>query len=113
MFFFLLVLRDDFRLMPIDTKVVEGDTAVMKCNPPRGNPKPTVQWLKNGESIFGSGNGIGGDSIDDYERMSVSESGNLVIRSAKKSDSGEFVCRAINIVGSRDSEPAKLEVMGT
>ena len=45
---FFSVLRDDFRLMPIDTKVSEGDTAVLKCLPPRGNPRPIVRWTRDG-----------------------------------------------------------------
>ena len=50
----------------------------------------------------------------DGERVSVSEGGNLVIRDAKAEfdDGGEYVCQAINIVGSRDSEPATLQVQG-
>ena len=43
----------------------------------------------------------------------VEESGNLVIREAsKEADGGEYVCQAVNIVGSRDSEPATLQVQG-
>ena len=43
----------------------------------------------------------------------MEESGNLVIRDAsKEADGGEYVCRAVNIVGSRDSEPATLQVQG-
>ena len=52
----------------------------------------------------------------DGERVSLSEVGNLVIRDANAKspdkDGGEYVCQAINIVGSRDSEPATLQVQG-
>ena len=50
-FFNFSVLRDDFRIMPVDTRVALGETAVLKCLPPRGNPKPTVTWLKDGKII--------------------------------------------------------------
>ena len=52
LFLFLLsVLREDFRIMPVDTRVALGETAILKCLPPRGNPKPTVTWLKDGKII--------------------------------------------------------------
>ena len=56
----------------------------------------------------------GNPVVLDGERVSVSEGGNLVIRDAKAEfdDGGEYVCQAINIVGSRDSEPATLQVQG-
>ena len=37
--------------MPVDTRVALGETAVLKCLPPRGNPKPTVTWLKDGKLV--------------------------------------------------------------
>ena len=55
------VLRDDFRLMPMDTRVSEGDTAVLKCLPPRGTPRPAVRWTRDGQP-----------AAVDGERVSVS-----------------------------------------
>ncbi len=106
---FISVLRDDFRLMPIDTNVAAGDVAVLQCLPPRGNPKPTVTWTKDGEDVFGSNSGGGRRNSD---RISISDQGNLVIRDAAQSDAGEYECRAHNMVGSRSSEPANLRVFG-
>jgi hypothetical protein len=52
------------------------------------------------------------DFDSDSSRLSVSDAGNLVIRDAGKKDDAEYVCQAMNIVGSRRSEPARLNVLG-
>ena len=98
---FFSVLRDDFRLMPVDTRVASGDTAILKCIPPRGNPKPRIHWLKNGQPLSSS-----------EPRWHVTEVGSLVIEAVQKSDEANYVCRAENMVGARDSETAGLDVHG-
>jgi hypothetical protein len=45
------VLRDEFRLDPQNTRVAQGDTAILECGPPRGSPEPAVSWKKNGQKI--------------------------------------------------------------
>ena len=42
------VLNDYFRMMPMSTSVGQGDTAVLKCLAPKGTPRPTTTWFKNG-----------------------------------------------------------------
>ena len=94
-------MRDDFRLMPVDTRVASGDTAILKCIPPRGNPKPRIHWLKNGQPLSSS-----------EPRWHVTEVGSLVIEAVQKSDEANYVCRAENMVGARDSDTIRLNVHG-
>ena len=42
------MLNDYFRMMPMSTSVGQGDTAVLKCLAPKGTPRPTTTWFKNG-----------------------------------------------------------------
>ena len=93
-------MQEDFRMMPMSTKVAQGDTAVLKCLAPKAYPEPTTTWIKNGEHL----------DPNSSKRIRKTETGNLVIRDVEKSDAGEYFCRAQNMVGTRDSDVARLSV---
>ncbi|XP_022702332.1 protein sax-3-like [Varroa jacobsoni] len=95
-------LREEFKASPANLFVSVGETAVLECNPPPGLPKPHVLWLKEGQTVnVGSGR----------SRIRLSEdSGNLVIQDVRPADSGNYICKAENLVGIRETPAARLRV---
>ncbi len=41
--FVLAVMRDEFRTQPRSQEVGTGDTAILECRPPKGQPEPRVR----------------------------------------------------------------------
>lgn len=96
------VLRDDFRLEPQNTRVAQGDTALLECAPPRGTPEPTVIWRKNGQKL----------EVENSKRIRIVDGGNLAIQDTRQTDEGQYQCVAKNIVGVRESSLSSLKVYG-
>ncbi|KAL3223040.1 hypothetical protein MRX96_004863 [Rhipicephalus microplus] len=95
----LAVLRDEFRQLPKSIHVAGGESATLECVPPRGHPEPTVTWFKDGVQVQpGTG------------RVRLLAQGALVIADVRPSDQGRYVCRAANMLGTRDSPAALLSV---
>ncbi|XP_060702920.1 roundabout homolog 1 isoform X1 [Hemiscyllium ocellatum] len=92
-------LRDDFRLQPSDVVVALGEQAEIQCLPPRGYPEPTVTWKKNGAPL---------NVKDDRYRITV---GKLIISQTHWSDSGVYICIAMNKVGRRESRAARMSIL--
>ncbi|XP_036359348.1 roundabout homolog 2 isoform X7 [Octopus sinensis] len=91
-------LREDFKVGPVDTMVAIGDTAILKCRPPRGEPPPHVIWRKDASSL----------TTD--SRITMEDEGDLILSSIEKSDGGDYTCVAVNKAGERESKIAKLTV---
>ncbi|XP_078687492.1 hemicentin-1-like isoform X2 [Branchiostoma floridae x Branchiostoma belcheri] len=66
--------------------VVQGRQVVLTCDAD-GVPSPTVTWKNRGEPV------------SDRPGMSISDTGALIISSARPADSGPYTCTAINPAG--------------
>ena len=91
----------DFQALPdADVRVRLGEQVTLPCRPPKGSPEPEVSWQKEGKDVTNS------------SRIMIAIAGDLRIYQAIETDSGNYICRATNAVGTRNSSPAKLTVLG-
>lgn len=95
-------LEEDFQSEPMDEVAYTGDSVEMRCDPPRGEPTPTVYWLKNNKEII---------TNSDSSRYKLSNDFSLLILAATRDDSDNFVCVATNQYEKRISKPAKLTIL--
>lgn len=99
---FASVLRDEFRFEPQDVRVAQGDVALLECAGPKGTPEPLIWWKKNGQKL----------ETEHSKRIRFVDGSNLAIQDVRQSDEGEYQCVAKNVVGSRESRVAFLQVHG-
>ncbi|CAN8014114.1 unnamed protein product, partial [Ixodes persulcatus] len=93
------VLREEFRATPKSSRVAAGESATLECVAPRGHPEPSVTWFKDGAQVA-TGTG----------RIRLLGHGSLLIADVRHGDQGRYVCRAANLLGTRETPAATLSV---
>ncbi|XP_072429742.1 hemicentin-1 isoform X3 [Chiloscyllium punctatum] len=78
--------------MPSDVSVLVGENVKLVCAAD-GNPRPSIQWLKDGKPL----------TADDDERLRVSPDGSAFhINGTVTTDIGKYTCVATNSAGEED-----------
>uniref|UniRef100_A0AC35U446 Roundabout 2 n=1 Tax=Rhabditophanes sp. KR3021 TaxID=114890 RepID=A0AC35U446_9BILA len=93
-------LKEDFKTRPRNVNVVIGSRAIIECAGPKGFPEPEIYWKKESKEI----------RSQEDTRITIHPHGNLIIENVQKSDAGNYQCIAMNAVGTRESNTAKLSV---
>ena len=96
-------MEEEFQTEPMDETAYESETIEIRCDPPKGEPIPSVYWLKDDKEI---------DTVSDSSRFKLSNDYSLLILASRKEDSGSYVCAAFNQIEKRMSKPAKLNILG-
>ncbi|KAM4565686.1 roundabout homolog 1 isoform 3-T3 [Odontesthes bonariensis] len=84
-----------FVVRPRNQVVGVGRTVTFQCEA-TGNPQPAIFWQREGSQnlLFSY------QPPQPFSRFSVSQSGDLTITDAERSDMGYYSCQALNIAGS-------------
>ncbi|CAI2730960.1 unnamed protein product [Schistosoma spindalis] len=109
-----IYISSQFKQIPVDKTVHEGDKVVMECIPPIGLPEVKVYWLKNNHLISAQ-NGVKPKNnitvINEFKsNIEISIDGSLHINPVTIKDSGTYTCVASNIAGEQVSPSAYLMV---
>ena len=78
--------------------IYRGKVKTLTCQG-RGNPRPTIAWLKNGQKITNSSRVAHTSSVSG-DKLVTSE---LLITDTKHEDSGVYTCVIDNTVGGTNS----------
>ncbi|XP_063223547.1 peroxidasin isoform X7 [Bacillus rossius redtenbacheri] len=89
-----------FTTRPDNLTLKTGATADLRCDAD-GSPRPSVTWYKAGRPVSPGG------------RVTIAPTGQqLLIQHAKETDSGLYVCRALNSVGYKETSAQLTVVAG-
>ena len=97
---FLISDKPEFTTHPQSQTENEGSTVIFLCDA-NAKPPPFFFWTKNGCQLS--------TSLDDRIMFSEDKK-TLIIKDLKRTDSGNYVCKAANDVKSVDSKLATLTV---
>ncbi|KAI1289176.1 Down syndrome cell adhesion molecule [Halotydeus destructor] len=89
---------------PSEIGPTKGDTILVSCQA-SGFPQPKIAWKKAENTSSGSYKHIGSSF-----RIQVLENGTLYMQDVQKSDSGSYLCRASNGVGTDLSKVIRIAV---
>ena len=108
------MLKDEFRIMPMNTQIAQGKTAILQCSPPKGRPEPIVYWLHDGKPIDLNQRSIGNHNHhqNHHNHRFRLDGTNLIINDVMKDDQGQYQCIAKNMIGIRESPAITLKVLG-
>lgn len=84
-------IKPEFFVHLLDTDFEEDSTLVLTCKV-RGNPEPTVKWLRDGEELILDGDRIKSVMDDDGHIT-------LTIENIEMEEAGKYVCTATNSEG--------------
>ncbi|CAL8070096.1 unnamed protein product [Orchesella dallaii] len=75
----------------METNFPEVNELVLECQV-KGNPKPEIMWMKNGQSIISYGQTTYGRFRADYANIFETGKCRLIIQRPRESDSGVYTC---------------------
>ncbi|XP_075245645.1 netrin receptor UNC5C-like isoform X3 [Convolutriloba macropyga] len=94
-------LGTSFFYEPKSQMVKRGENAMLRCDPPVGDPQPRLRWERNGQQIKQKR-----DKYQFSEKESVLKVINFV-----EGDVGNYTCIAYNVLNKpQSSKPAKLSI---
>ncbi|XP_048833472.1 hemicentin-1 isoform X1 [Brienomyrus brachyistius] len=83
-------IRDSSGDQPVQVSVRVGNPVTLQCES-NAVPPPTITWYKNGRMVTESGN------------LQILAGGQMLeIKGAEVSDTGQYVCKAVNVAGQVD-----------